>query len=77
MRGFEAPKGGNKKKNTPENYPQKTLGAHFTKAINLHIKGDIANAEKAYRAGYGRVIGIPENGGIALEGSRRLRRGLG
>ena len=29
-------------------------------------------AERAYRAGYGRAIGIPENGGIALEGSRRL-----
>ena len=32
----------------------------------------IEAAEKAYRAGYGRAIGIPENGGIALEGSRRL-----
>jgi len=31
----------------------------------------IEAAERAYRIGYGRAIGIPENGGIALEGSRR------
>ena len=48
MAGFGEPKA--RKKNIPQKKPQTSGDSLLKKAINYHIRGDLKNAEKDYRA---------------------------
>ena len=79
MTGFGNPKSNKERKNTSHRAPQNNGEALLNKAINYHVRGDLANAEKHYReaieSGLSNVA-LYSNLGVICKRSQRTEEAI-